>query len=82
MQKIQPFANESDSLEIAGLTIENRIDRISVYGSLEVTRDKEGLRKAHEIVNILKSIVERLESEDLPDSVGPPKATDTIDNPF
>ena len=30
--RITPFANEADALAIGGLSIENRLDRISIYG--------------------------------------------------
>ena len=33
---ISPFTNESESLGIADLTIENRTDRISIYGSIDL----------------------------------------------
>jgi len=39
---INPFKNESESLQIGDLTVENRIDRISIFGSIDITRDKEG----------------------------------------
>ena len=41
-QPIEPFANESDSLGIGGLTVENRTDRVSLYGSLDLTRASRG----------------------------------------
>lgn len=82
MTKIVPFANERDTTEIDGLIIENRIDRISVYGSVDITRDKTGLGRARELVSVLRSVLEKLESEELPDSLPPPQGIDTIENPF
>jgi len=82
MRKIKPFANERDSLEINGLIIENRIDRVSVYGSITITRDKKGLKAARKIAVIFSSIIKQLDSENLPDSLPSPKAGDIIDNPF
>ena len=39
-----PYENEIDSLKVGDdLTIENRLDKISIYGSVELTKDKEGL---------------------------------------
>jgi hypothetical protein len=43
---ISPFANESELLGIGDLTIDNRTDRISIYGSIDLTRDKAGLEHA------------------------------------
>ncbi len=42
METIDPFANESESLRLDDLTIENRTDKVSLYGSIEITRDKRG----------------------------------------
>ena len=52
---ISPFANESESLGIGDLTIENRTDRISIYGNIDLTRDKAGLEHAR----MLKAVLER-----------------------
>lgn len=83
MKTIKPFANESDSLGFADLTVENRTDRVSVYGSIDLTRDKEGLRHARDLRDLLDRVVKALEADkDLPDRVPPPEPTDTVDNPF
>ncbi|MEY2824771.1 MAG: hypothetical protein RLZ64_1309, partial [Pseudomonadota bacterium] len=50
---LQPFENESASLTIDALTIENRIDQIEMYGSLAITRDKIGLGYALQLKQIL-----------------------------
>jgi hypothetical protein len=31
---MKPYANESEVVQIEGLTIENRMDRISIYGEM------------------------------------------------
>jgi len=83
MTKFQPFADDTASLSINDLTIENGTDKIAVYGSLEVTRDKEGLDKARSLKNLMNSIVRALEREkELPDQVGPVEATQPVKNPF
>ena len=78
---IDPFQNENETLQIGDLTIENRIDRISVYGSLDITRDKEGLTHARQLMGILEMVIEKLEKADLPDHVTT-KPTDSVKNPF
>lgn len=80
--KFDPFANESDSLEIGGLTFENRVDKVSIYGSIDITRDKKGLEAVQKILTLLDSVVNKLKSEKLPESIPPPKETDTVKNPF
>ena len=82
MQTIDPFANESQSLQIDDLTVENRTDRVSIYGSIEITRDMRGLELARTIKHLLDSIVTRLAQEDLPESIPPPQNIDVIKNPF
>ena len=80
---ISPFANESESLGIGDLTIENRMDRISIYGTIDLTRDKTGLEHARMLKAVLDRVVQVLESErDLPDRIAPPDTPDEVPNPF
>jgi hypothetical protein len=83
MSSIHPFQNESESLTIDSLTIENRTDRVTIYGNIDVTRDKAALASARQLREILDDVVRTLEAEpNLPDQVAPPKATKTVKNPF
>jgi hypothetical protein len=82
---INPYENEEQSIQIGELTIENRLDRVSLYGNIDLTRDKEGLSMARQIKMIVDSVVLSLEaSEDagkLPDRVETEKP-DLVKNPF
>jgi hypothetical protein len=78
---INPFRNESKSLQIGGLTVENRIDRISIYGSIDVTRDKEGLALARQLKEVLDLTMAELEKEELPERIAL-APLETVDNPF
>lgn len=78
---ISPFRNESEVVQINGLTIENRLDRVSMYGSIDFTLDKSGLSKARNLLEVIKVTVEALEVEDLPESV-PIDKSETVKNPF
>jgi hypothetical protein len=83
MSSIHPFANESESLTFDSLTIENRTDRVTIYGNIDLTRDKAGLASARQLRQILDDVVRTLEADqNLPDQVAPPKATKTVKNPF
>ena len=83
MATIDPFANESDSLGIGGLTVENRTDRVSVYGSLDLTRDRQGLAHARELQALLGRVVRALEAEKgLPEQATPPATPEVVRNPF
>jgi hypothetical protein len=80
---ISPFANESESLGIGDLTIENRTDRISIYGNIDLTRDKAGLEHARMLKAVLDKVVQALETEkNLPDKIAPPDMPDEVANPF
>ena len=78
---ISPFANESDSLAIGGLTIENRVDRISLYGSIDITRDQVGRAHAERLKALFDDIVRSLRAEHLPPAISQ-EPTDEISNPF
>ena len=80
---ISPFTNESESLGVADLTIENRTDRVSIYGNIDLTRDKAGLEHARMLKAVLDKVVQVLESEkNLPDKIAPPDIPDEVASPF
>jgi len=76
-----PFADESAAAAIGELTIENRVDRVSLYGSVDLTLDKVGLARARILKDHLLAVVAVLESRDLPDQISVDPGT-TVDNPF
>lgn len=79
---LEPFANESDSIGIDELTIENRVDQLEIYGSLAITRDKVGLERALQLKAIVDAAVKALQDDGaLPDRIAF-KPTDQVDNPF
>ena len=80
-KKFVPYANESDVLEIGNLTIENRIDRISLSGDIDLTLDKPGLALAKQLQTLLADVVAQLEKRDLPAQLPPPVVT-SVANPF
>ncbi len=83
MKTIKPFANESESIGIDELTIENRLDRVSIYGSIDLTRDKAGLDHARTLRALLDKVVKTLEAEkSLPDKIPPPEKPEEVKNPF
>lgn len=76
-----PFANESQVLEIGRLSIENRLDRVTIAGDIDLTCDRHGLQAARQLHALLGRVVAALEAQPLPDQL-PPPAIDTVDNPF
>jgi hypothetical protein len=80
-ESIRPFQNESECQLIGDLTIENRLDRVSLFGSLDITRDREGLERARQMRHILELVLAELEGADLPDRIVL-EAGDSVENPF
>ncbi|MYM67234.1 hypothetical protein GTP45_10365 [Pseudoduganella sp. FT55W] len=81
MSKFVPYKNESDVLHVGGLSIENRLDRITISGDIDLTADKAGLADARALQQLLTDVVDKLEKQALPDQL-PPAASTTVANPF
>ena len=83
MSKLTPFADDAASVSIGKLTVENGTDRIALYGTLDLTRDKQGLAHARILKALLDQAVQVLEADKaLPDAVPLPAAPRTVANPF
>ena len=76
-----PYANEADVIEVGNLAIENRLDRITLHGDVDLTRDKAGLAQARLLHRLLGDVVAVLEAAALPDAL-PATQVKTVDNPF
>jgi hypothetical protein len=82
MSDMKPFKNESESITIGQLTIENRLDQVEMYGSLSITRDQVGLASALKLKSVLDAAIDYLQhASDLPTHISF-RPTDKIDNPF
>lgn len=78
-----PFADDAAVRTLADLSFENGTARIALHGSLDITRDREGLRRARALKATLDAIVSALEGEDLPDAVAAePETSEPVRNPF
>ena len=83
MAKLVPFADDTASIGIGELTVENGTDCVSLGGSLDITRDKQGLAHAWALQALLTQLIAQLEADkDLPDAVPPPAAAKSVANPF
>lgn len=77
-----PFANEADVLEVGRLMLENRLDRVTISGDVDLTADRQGLEAARLLHQMLGQVVASLEARtDLPDRLPPPDVK-TVKNPF
>ena len=80
---MRPYQNEADAVEIGDLKIENRLDRVTVHGRIDLTRDKPGLENARALKKLLDDVVSTLEGDPvLPEHIAPPKAPVMKRNPF
>jgi len=83
MTKLTPFADDAASIAIEKLTIENGTERLALYGSLDITRDKVGLRHALALKAIIDQAVQVLTADPaLPDRQPPADKPKTVHNPF
>lgn len=76
-----PYANEADVLQVDNLTIENRLDRITISGDADLTADQQGLAYARRLHEILGAVLAKLEGQDLPERLPPPDVQ-SVANPF
>jgi hypothetical protein len=76
-----PYENEADVVEVGRLQLENRLDRITMSGDVDLTADQAGLASARLLHDLLGQIVASLESKTLPDKL-PAPAVKTVSNPF
>lgn len=79
--KFAPYANEADVVEIGRLMLENRLDRITISGDVDLTADQDGLAKARLLHEMLGRVVAGLEAKDLPERLPPPEVR-KVANPF
>lgn len=83
MTTLKPFADDAASTSIGEMTIENGADRIALYGSVDLTCDKQGLAHARALAALLDETIRLLEADtSLPDTVRPPVTAGTVKNPF
>ena len=82
MTKLDPFADDTASISIGKVTIENGTDQVTIYGSLDITRDQAGLVHARQMKALLDRIVEVLEAKPLSAEVAPSPAPKIVKNPF
>lgn len=79
---LEPFANESDTCSIGDLTIENRIDRVSIYGRLEISANLAGQANITALKRLVDGTAAALQAnKKLPEMVNIEEAKE-VPNPF
>ena len=80
---MRPYQNEAEAVEIGDLKVENRLDRVTVHGRIDLTRDKAGLEDARALKKLLDDVLRALEGDPaLPEHIAPPQAPVMKRNPF
>ena len=79
---IDPFANEEEVITIQELTLENRLDKVSIHGSVDITKDQQGLEYAFALKRQIDTIVEYLKKQALPEKIGVENMAKVVKNPF
>jgi len=74
-KRFSPYKNAVDSLQIGNLTVENRLDRISLSGCLDITLDQEGLNAARALMDVLSLAMHELTHAELPETLVASAAT-------
>ena len=83
MTRLHPFADDAVSITLGDMTIENGTARIALYGSLDITRDQQGLARARALLTLLSDAVKLLQNEpDLPATAAKPAPPKSVPNPF
>lgn len=82
-QGFEPFADDAAVQTFGDLSIENGAMRIAIHGSLDLTRDRDGLERARTLKAVVDAIVAALEAQDLPEVVAEEtRAPKPVKNPF
>jgi hypothetical protein len=81
---MKPFADDSAVDSIGDLSAENASDAVTLSGSVEITRDKAGLKRAQALKALADAICGELEGADLPDRLEREGKGETgeVANPF
>lgn len=79
---MKPFENYTESCAIYDLTVENGLERINLYGNLQITKDQAGLKTAKALQALVNATVDALEkTANLPEKVEIKDAQE-VENPF
>lgn len=76
-----PYADESAVLDLGGLTLENHVDRVALYGQMSITKDQQGLARALSLQSELAQIIAVLQATALPERIETAPVV-MVKNPF
>ncbi|MDO4450348.1 MAG: hypothetical protein Q4B79_05240 [Moraxella sp.] len=78
------FNNDSEVLQIGGLTIENGMDSVLITGDLQIDKSALGRQQARVLYEFMQDLMTRFEAlDDLPEQLTDERRASTwVDNPF
>lgn len=78
-----PFADDETAMTIGDFNVENGTQRLALFGSIDITRDAAGLRKARALRDLLDAAIRQIEaSPAVVQPAAPSPSVRTTDNPF
>lgn len=82
LEQFVAFTAQASLCSLGGLTIENNQDRLSLYGSLNIAQDQQGLAQAQALKALLEQVISHLQAQqNLPEKLDYPPEEE-VDNPF
>lgn len=78
------FNNDSEVLQIGGLTLENGMDSVLITGDLQIEKSVLGRQQARALYEFMQDLMTRFEAlDDLPEQLTDERRASTwVDNPF
>lgn len=61
---INPFANDSESMQIGELVIENQQDKVIIYGDIDIYRNSTGFEQAKQLHELTSRILQAFEKNE------------------
>jgi hypothetical protein len=69
-QPFMAFENDTDGFATGNLLIQNGIEIITIEGTLEITKDRQGLEAALKLKRVVDTAIDALKRDrNLPDSI-------------
>lgn len=76
-----PFSDDATVLSVGNLSLENRADRITIHGDVDLTRDQQGLALALQLKACIDQICSTMQASPLPEAQAVVPTT-AVSNPF
>lgn len=82
MTDFKPFADDTASLSLGGLTVENGTDRIALYGNIDIGRTPADLERVRRLSSLLAEIERSIAADPGAEVAEADAAPVEVRNPF